>query len=60
LQAEVFDGKGDNRLLSPWCKFCGDKDDDERTVTTKWQAIKTPPSVLTVHLKRFNQVRCQN
>ncbi len=52
----TFDGKGDNPLLSPWCKVCGDKDDDERTVTSKWQAIKTPPKVLTVHLKRFNNV----
>ena len=54
--SECFDGKGDNPLLSPWCKCCGDKDEDERTVTTKWQAIQTPPAVLTMHLKRFNQV----
>ena len=55
LQTVLHDGK-DQPLLEPWCKVCGDKPQDERTVTTRWQGIKTPPKVLTVHLKRFNTV----
>ena len=52
-------GSGENAttMLSPWCMHCGDKDDDERTVTTKWQAIRNRPEVMCLQLKRFNQVR---
>ena len=51
-------GNGENAstMLSPWCPNCGDGDDDERTVTTKWQAIRNRPEVLCLQLKRFNQV----
>jgi hypothetical protein len=91
-------GSGDNAttLLSPWCKNCGAAESDQRTVTSKWSAVradsqsyvsaeaaaaaaavsarpclcltrlcggwfprcqvKTPPGVLCLQLKRFNQV----